>query len=59
MLMHKETNIVASLRDWEKSISKLEYDKISYLPTISSIEELIEVYWDAQSQSWKEFKYFA
>ena len=57
MLMERNTKIVASLHDWVKSMSSLEYDKISYLPPISSIEELVKVDWNAKTQSWEEIIY--
>lgn len=57
MLMERNTKIVAPLHDWVKSMSSLEYDKISYLPPISSIEELIEVRWNSKTQSWEEIIY--
>ena len=58
MLMERNTKIVASLHDWVKSMYPLYYDdNFSYLPPISSIEELIEVRWNSKTQSWEEIIY--
>ena len=57
MYMDKRTKVVAELREWVKSKSVLEYDKVSYLPAINFIEDLVQVRWNAETQSWEEIIY--